>query len=173
MKLMTALAVCAALAGAGAAVAAAPPPKRPFDESRMAGRWYELARTPTSMNRGCEAGWVDWTAAGAERFHFLAGCHRGGVDGPVKQVTGQVRVIDPVSHNKVKMSVFGGLVSREYWLLDHGEDYGWLIMGTADGRYVAVMTARRRPSEQIRTQALERLAALGYEKSKLEFPPQT
>ncbi len=81
-------------------------------------------------------------------------------------------MIDRATHAKVKMTVLGGLVSREYWLIDHADDYGWLIMGTADGRYVAVMTARRQPTAAVREQALRRLAALGYDKSRMEFPPQ-
>ena len=120
----------------------------------MAGRWYEIARTPTQINRGCQAGTTDWAAVGPSRFKITAVCHRGAPDGPTSVIHGEVRIIDPVSHAKVRMSLFGGLISHDYWLLDHADDYGWLIMGTPAGGFISIMAARPVPPASVRAEAL-------------------
>ena len=116
-----------------AAQAAAPQPKKPFDIGRMAGRWYEIARTPNAFNRDCQAGTTDWAPAGTGLFRITATCRKGSINGPAKAISAMVRITDPVTHAKVRMSILGGLVANDYWLIDHADDYGWLIMGTPAG----------------------------------------
>ena len=68
MSRILTLAVLLACVLAPSARAAAPQPKKSFDVGHMAGRWYEIARTPTAINRDCQAGTTDWTPAGRVRW---------------------------------------------------------------------------------------------------------
>src|SRR5215469_8289361 len=79
----------------------------------MAGRWYEVARSPNSIEHGCHAGGLEWTRT-TEGFSVIQSCHKGTPDGPLAEWKAKARVLDP-SNAKFKMSFFGGLVSKEYW----------------------------------------------------------
>ena len=172
MKLRTPAIVLAALALASGASASAPEPRKPFAVDRMAGRWYEIARTPNRINRGCEASTTDWRADGAGKFKFDATCRQGSPSGPARVISGEVRITDPASHAKVRMFMFGGLISHDYWLLDHADDYSWLIMGTPSGSFISIMAAHPSLPKAEKAQALLDARAMGYDVSKLVFPIQ-
>ena len=161
-----------ALTGPGFASAGPPEPRKPFDMGRMAGRWYEIARLPNGVNRGCEGSTTDWIAAGGGRFRFTAICRKGAPDGPARTMSGTVHVTDPATHAKVRMSVLGGLVSSDYWLIDHADDYGWLIMGTPNGQVMSIMSAQPTLPAPVRSQVLSLARSLGYDTSRLVFPIQ-
>jgi apolipoprotein D and lipocalin family protein len=167
----TALAICAALAMTGtAAQAAAPQPKKAFDQGRMPGRWYELARLPSAVNKGCQAPTTDWTAAGPDRFEIAATCRKGAPDGPARIIKGRVDILDPGRNTKVRMKVFGGLISQDYWLLDRAADYSWLIMGTPNGSFISISATTANPSPALKAEAVARAKALGYDTSRLIYP---
>src|SRR5690606_4208770 len=57
-------AVAAALLAGAPALAAAPQPTQKIDINAMLGRWYEVARFPNPMQKGCMGGTSDWTRNG-------------------------------------------------------------------------------------------------------------
>jgi hypothetical protein len=69
-------------------------------------------------------------------------CHKGAPDGPVKLWKAKATVADPGVNSKFRMAFFGGLVTQEYNVLEHRADQGWLILGTADGKYMWLMSQR-------------------------------
>jgi apolipoprotein D and lipocalin family protein len=166
----------AALAGlwlllsAGAAAAEAPEPLKPFDLGRMPGRWYEIARTPTPINRNCQGGSTDWAADGPLRFKVTALCRKGSPTGPAQTLGGKVRVLDPKTNAKVRFALFGGLLSQDYWIFDHADDYSWLIMGTPNRTFVALFASSPQMPPAARAQALDEVMALGFDVSRLSFP---
>lgn len=174
MRTSSALAFSVVLAVASAAVASAPPPVRAFDQTEIAGRWFEIARTPTSMNKGCEGSTADWTPAAGKpnRFKISMTCRKGALDGPLKVMKGAVTILNPPQNNRVKMEMLGGLVSQEYWIIDRADDYGWLILGTPGGRYVSLMSRESKLPSHERASALGRVKELGYDTTKLAYPAQ-
>ncbi len=157
----------AALAFAAPALAT-PQPQQSIELTRMAGRWYEVARVPNKVQNGCEAGASEWRREG-EGFQVLQTCRKGGPDGPVSEWKATAKVADPKTNAKFKMSFFGGLVQKEYWVLDHSAD--WLILSTADGKYLWLMSQKPVLPGAARGQALTRIRQLGFDASRLEFPP--
>lgn len=168
-----ALAACALVSPAAAAtpaVAAAATASAPRIElTQMMGRWYEVARMPNQLQRGCQAGTSDWTRTG-EGFAVVQACHKGKVDGPVSQWKARARVADPVTNSIFKMSFFGGLVTREYRVLDHHPAEGWLILSTDDGQYLWLMSQKPVMAAAVRAEALTRIKQLGFDVGRLEFP---
>ena len=167
-----ALIALAALGAAFPAMASAPQPRKPFDPQHMPGHWYEIARTPNHLNRDCQASATDWIPEGDGKFKFVAVCRQGSPSGPEKVVRGDVRITDPSSHAKVKMLLFGGLISSDYWLLDHADDYSWLIMGTPNGSFMSIMAARPALPAAVKAQVLLDAKTMGYDTSSLVFPIQ-
>jgi apolipoprotein D and lipocalin family protein len=162
--------LAAAAAFLAASTAQAGPRSLPkLELSRMMGRWYEVARVPNSLQDGCQAGASEWTPARGG-FAVVQSCHKGSPDGPVKEWRAKATVADPTTNARFKMSFFGGLISQEYLVLDNRPDQGWLILGTANGRYLWLMSQKPTLPAAIRAQAISRIRQLGYDPSRLEFP---
>ena len=70
------------------------------------------------------------------------------------------------------MRFMGGLITQEYWILDHADDNAWAIMATPGGHFVWVLARRPALEPALRAQVLGRVRALGYDVSRLMFPQQ-
>lgn len=158
-----------ALAAPPAAGAAASASLPRIELTDMMGRWYEVARTPNSLQRGCQAGASDWTRAG-DGFTVVQSCHKGTPEGPIAEWKAKAHVADPATNAKFKMTFFGGLVSQEYRVLEHRADQGWLILATGDGKYLWLMSQKPTLPLPVRAQALARIKQLGFDTGRLEFP---
>lgn len=176
MRLLPAAAVLAAslafgsaalAASPGAAMAAAPAPK--IELTQMMGRWYEVARIPNSLQRGCQAATSDWKRAG-DGFAVVQSCHKGTPEGSLTEWRAKARSLDPATNSIFKMSFFGGLVSKEYRVLDHRPTEGWLILSTDDHQYLWLMSQKPTMAASVRAEALARIKQLGFDVGRLEFP---
>jgi apolipoprotein D and lipocalin family protein len=162
--------LAAAVLAAGPAFAAPPsPPTQRIELSKMMGRWYEVARLPNGIQKGCQAGASDWIRVG-DGFSVTQTCHKGSPEGPLAEWKAKARVADPATNAKFKMSFFGGLVSQEYWVLAHRPDQGWLVLSTRDGKYLWLMSQKPTLPATVRTEAIARIRQLGFDPARLEFP---
>ena len=161
---------CLALAALAALAVVAPATAAPkLEMTTMMGRWYEVARTPNSLQTGCQAGASEWKPA-AQGYAVVQSCHKGAPDGPVKQWRAKATVADPGVNSKFRMAFFGGMVTQEYNVLEHRPDQGWLILGTADGKYLWLMSQRPTLPGAFRAAAVAKIRQLGFDPSRLEFP---
>jgi len=173
-RLTAILAAAAALALAGSAAAEPQKPTAPLravphvELTSMAGRWYEVARSPNQIEHGCHAGGLDWTRT-ADGFSVIQSCHKGAPDGPLSEWKAKARVVD-ATNAKFRMSFFGGLISKEYWVLDQRPEQGWLILATHDGEYLWLMSNKPVLPAAFRSEAVQRIKQLGYDTGRLEFP---
>ncbi|WP_425996515.1 lipocalin family protein [Caulobacter sp. DWR1-3-2b1] len=156
---------------AGSAQAAAKPPAKAVSAEFYSGKWYEIARTPNSGQRDCEAASTQFTSTGANGFKVVQICRKGSASGAAKtfNTTGKIVAGTPKSA-KFSMSFLGGLKKQEYWVLDRADDQSWAIMATPGGNYVWLLSRKAVMSPAAREAALARVKTLGY--AKLEFPAQ-
>jgi apolipoprotein D and lipocalin family protein len=174
MKLTIAVCAFAALiAAAGAALAEPAQPLRPVPVNLYSGRWYEIARTPNHMQADCRAATTDFSGWAAGAFSAVQTCHQGAPGGPRKTVSVHGRVLPGAQNAKIQLAMLGGLISQQYWILDHAENNNWLIMCTANGRYVWLMARQPVLDAAAKAAALGRLQALGFDLSRLAFEPQS
>ncbi|MFN3583543.1 lipocalin family protein [Phenylobacterium sp.] len=154
-------------AAAAALFVAAPASAEPekIELTKMMGRWYEVARVPNKLQDGCEAGASDWTPREGG-FAVVQRCWKD--DGG--QTTWKAKATADPSNTRIKMSFFGGLVSQDYRVLEHRIDQGWLILGTANGKYVWLMSQKPTLPAAIKAQAVARMKQLGFDPARLEFP---
>jgi apolipoprotein D and lipocalin family protein len=167
IRLTAALIVATALLASP--VAAMPQTVDYLEPTKMMGRWYEIARLPNQIQKGCQAGASDWTRS-AEGFSVVQSCHKGAPDGPLSLWRAKARVADPTTNAKFRMTFFGGLVSQEYWVLDRRDADGWLILATHDGKYLWLMCQRPTLPASARAQAVARIKQLGFDPTRLEWP---
>lgn len=166
MSAIKTLALAAALATtlSGAAFAVAPQPTRPVDLSSYSGRWYEIARIPNRLQRGCVSGTVDYTYEN-NRVRAVQRCTTA-QEKRVRTFRSSGRILDPGTNSKAKLT-FAGFWSQEYWIIDHTAD--WALVGDPSGRYLWIMSRKASLPAATRDAAVARVRALGYDASKLEF----
>ena len=171
MKPPTLVAVALALSLAAPAFAAAPEPKKPVDPARLAGRWYEQARLPSSYQKDCVASTFDWTRTKDGALDVVLSCRLGSPSGKLKVQKAKARILDTKTNAKLKVSFLGGLASAEYRVIDRADDYSWMLLGTSGGRYFWILSSRPTLPAAARAEAVARSRALGYDVAKLIQAP--
>lgn len=156
----------AALTFASAAFAAAPEPKRQVEPQAYTGRWYEIARIPNRLQRGCQQPFVDYTLDGIKVRAVQRCAAVNGRNGRAYRSSG--RILDPGANAKVRLT-FAGFWSQDYWIVDHEPAAGWALVGDPGGRFLWVMFREARPADAAREAAVARAAALGYNVARLEY----
>lgn len=148
----------------------APAPVRAVDLDRFyAGRWLEIARLPMGLTDGCVAGATNYVVVNPTRVDVRDTCQVDTPQGREKVIGGRGEVLDPGMNAKLRVRYFGGLITWDYWVLDHAEDYSWFI--SADPTFDKLWIYTREVPDAAGRQALvARARALGYDVSRLEFP---
>jgi apolipoprotein D and lipocalin family protein len=168
------IAACAGTPRDGAALA--PEPAKPIDVARFySGRWYEIARTPMKLTDGCVAGATDYFKDDQGRLIDRDSCRTGTPEGKEKVFAGPVTILNPGQNTKVTVhyAVLGVFtVSKTYWMLDHGDDYGWFIVSDPQFKNLSLFTRSPRPAAEEVKRLTARAQALGYDPAKLEYPSQ-
>jgi apolipoprotein D and lipocalin family protein len=174
-----ALAACLSLAASGVALAAPLPPRavpaqptKPVAATLYTGRWYEIARTPNKMQADCQAATTEFSGWAAGAFKAVQTCHKGAPGGPAQVTRVDGKVLPATQNAKMELAMLGGLISQQYWILDHADDNRWLIMCTANQRYVWLLSRAPVLSAAEKAQAMARLQELGFSLAHLAFPEQ-
>lgn len=148
----------------------APAPVRAVDMDRFyAGRWLEIARLPMSLTDGCVAGATHYVLVNPTRVDVRDTCQAGTPQGREKAIGGRGEILDPGMNTKLRVRYFGGLITWDYWVLDHAEDYSWFISADPTFDKLWIYT-REAPDAAERRALVARATALGYDVSRLEFP---
>jgi apolipoprotein D and lipocalin family protein len=157
------------VAAAGVAWAGAHAPVRPVSVSLYSGRWYEIARTPNTMQKDCQGATSDFEGFDGGTFTVVDTCHKGSPTGPVRIIRARAKIVPASDNTRFRMAFFGGLIHQEYWILDHADDGSWAVMGTPGGNYVWLLSRRPSLPPGVQAVALARVGALGYAPSRLVF----
>jgi apolipoprotein D and lipocalin family protein len=172
-----AIAVAAASVVSSAALAAgfAPPPApaKPVELQRYVGRWYEVARVPNHFERGkdCAAPTADYEQDAKGAVTVVQICHVDSPTGPEKVYHATVKILDPGTNAKFKLT-FYVFLSKEYWVLDHAPDYKWAIVGDPTGKFLWLFSRQPTLPADIKDAVLARARSMGYDTNRLEFPIQ-
>jgi apolipoprotein D and lipocalin family protein len=153
------------------ACAAAQPPSKSVSAAFYSGKWYEIARTPNSGQRDCQAATTEFTNKDAgDGFSAVQTCHRGSASGAAKVFNTTGKIVAGTQNAKFSLNFLGGMKKQEYWVLDRADDQSWAIMATPGGNFVWLLSRKAVMDPAAKAAALARVKALGY--AKLEFPQQ-
>lgn len=141
------------------------------DLPRYMGRWYEIARIPNSFEAGCAGVTADYALQGDGTIRVVNSCRDGDVDGPLRQVEGQARVVAP---GKLKVGFVKWLPFAEgdYWLLDLAPDYSVAVVGAPKGNFGWILARSPAISPKAMQAAVAVMAANGYDTDRLELVKQ-
>ncbi|HEY7853000.1 MAG TPA: lipocalin family protein [Caulobacteraceae bacterium] len=152
---------------AGPVLAKAPQPARPVAMSMYSGRWYQIAQIARANRHPCPDATDDFAADGRGAFAVVVTCREGPPPGTPHQIKAKVKIVPGSGAAKFRMSFLGGLISQEYWVLDHADDQSWALMATTGGNYLWLLARRPVLDPRAHAAALARIATLGYDVGKL------
>jgi apolipoprotein D and lipocalin family protein len=165
--------LCLALA-ACATTPLAPQPTKPLDAATFfTGRWYEIARTPTQFTVNCVAGTTDFYRTDDGRLIERDECRQGSPEGAITTFEGSVLLDSPGDYTKFTTHyvVFHILpIAQTYWILDNGPD--WFIVSDPGFSHVDLLSRHPQAPKALVARLTAEARTLGYDTSKLEFPPQ-
>jgi apolipoprotein D and lipocalin family protein len=141
-----------------------PEPAKSVDLQRYLGRWYEIARYEQSFQKGCEGVTADYGLREDDSIDVVNRCRR--ASGETSEALGRAKIVDTKTNAKLKVSFFWPFYG-DYWILDHGEDYSWSIVGEPSGRYLWILARSPTPSEAEVATLIGRARAMGYDTSML------
>lgn len=148
----------------------APQPAKPVDAGRFyAGRWLEIARLPMRLTDGCVAGATNYVLVSPTRVDVRDTCQVDTPQGREKAIGARGEILDPGFNARLRARYLGGLITWDYWILDHADDYSWFISADPTFDKLWIYT-REVPAAAERDRLVARAAALGYDVSRLEFP---
>lgn len=141
-----------------------PQPDKPVDLQKYLGRWYEIARYEQGFQKGCEGVTADYTLRPNGSIEVINRCRK--PDGTLSEARGRAKVVKGSGNAKLKVSFFGPFYG-DYWVLDHGVDYSWSIVGEGSGRYLWILSRQATPTDAAIRKLVDRARALGYDTSML------
>ncbi len=144
-----------------------PEPAKQVDLQRYLGRWYEIARYENRFETNCEAVTAEYGKRDDGLISVVNTCHHDSVNGAVEVAEGKAKIVENSGNAKLKVSFFGPFFFGDYWVLDHGDDYSWSIVGEPSGTYLWILARNAHLSNQQKAQLTDRAKALGYDVSLL------
>jgi apolipoprotein D and lipocalin family protein len=148
--------------------AAAPQPVQSVAASMYSGRWYQVAHIVKSDNHPCLGGVYDFApAAAAGSIAVALTCHDRTPDGPAHVTRVKGSIVPGTGNAKFRMGFFGGLISQDYWVLDHAADLSWALMATPGGHYLWLLARQPALTPAAMAAARSRIRALGYDTTRL------
>lgn len=168
--LVLTLGLSACVTAPGPGEVRAPQPARAVDPERFyTGRWLEIARLPMGLTDGCVAGATHYVLVSPTRVDVRDTCRIGTPQGREKAIGARGEILDPGTNARLRVRYFAGLVTWDYRVLDHADDYSWFISADPSFDKLWIYT-RRVPDEAERQRLVARAGALGYDVRRLEFP---
>ena len=166
---------CMSMDGGGE-MAKAPEPLKPVDTAQFyTGRWYEIARTPMNITKGCVAGTTDFHKADDGRLMDRDACRTDTPEGKEKVFAGSIDLLNPGQNSKFRINykIAGGLISYPvtFWVYDHGDDYSWFMVTDPGFKNLGYFTRNPRPSQGEIDRFTARAKAIGFT-GELEYPAQ-
>ncbi|MDZ4372549.1 MAG: lipocalin family protein [Phenylobacterium sp.] len=157
------------LATAGLLLAAAATPEPPSagplsPDTFYAGTWYEQARTPTGLTKGCEWATTAYDRDANGRITVRDACHTKREDGPERSIEGIGAIRDPGTNATLHVRYrLGPLpISRTYRIIATDPDRSWFISSEPGFKKVYVFTREVAPPLSEVEALTSRVRELGY-----------
>jgi apolipoprotein D and lipocalin family protein len=134
------------------------------DLDRYVGKWYEVARYPNRFERECDRNVTAEYTKQSGRILVVNSCLK--ADGKVKRSEGHAKVQDEPTNAKLAVTFFWPFYGQ-YWVIDLGQNYEYAVVGEPSRKYLWILSRTNSISEETYSEITGRLAAKGYDPTKL------
>ena len=157
-----------------AAAVAKAPPLAVVDEvdlDRYLGTWFEIASYPAWFAKNCTGVTAEYSVREGGGITVVNRCHKGAIDGPLKEARGRAKVVDPATNAKLKVSFFGPFWG-DYWILELDPEYEWVVVGEPKRKYLWILSRTPSLDQDTLDEILSRLPEKGYSRDRLQWTLQ-
>lgn len=133
------------------------------DLSRYIGQWYEIARYPNNFQKGCLGSAAYYTLRADGEIEVLNSC-RDAETGNTRQAKGRAWIVDQTTNAKLKVSFFWPF-RGDYWIIDLGKEYEYVVIGTPDRKYFWILARKSTMDDTLFNVLLQRAALQGFDPS--------
>jgi apolipoprotein D and lipocalin family protein len=141
------------------------------DLSRYTGKWYEIARYPTSFQEGCVAVTAEYTLRDDGRIDVVNRCREESLDGPERSIEGVARVVGDETNARLKVTFFWPF-EGDYQIIDLDDGYRWAVVGEPSREYLWILSRSSQMDQAVYDSILSRLPEKGYDPARLQITPQ-
>ncbi len=140
------------------------------DLSRMQGKWFEIAKLPRPSQAGCTGTTAEYTLKSATELLVVNECHEGSLQGAVKRVAARAVANDAAV--PAKLSLDFGFAYGDYWIVDVGADYEYVVVGHPTRDYLWILSREKTLPKNTLDGVLERAKAKGFPTGILTYTEQ-
>jgi apolipoprotein D and lipocalin family protein len=137
------------------------------DLNRYLGKWYEIASYPAWFQKGCTGSTAEYSLLPDGKIQVVNRCHKGSLDGPLKESKGKAEVVDSTTNARLKVWFFWPFKGN-YWIVDLDPDYQWAVVGEPSRKYLWILSRSPDLSEAVYQDILSRLPLIGYLPERLQ-----
>jgi apolipoprotein D and lipocalin family protein len=141
------------------------------DVVRYMGTWFEIAKFPQRFEKGLVGITANYTLLPDGKVRVLNSGYKGDFNGKLKQTEGKAWVVDTATNAKLKVSFFWPFAGN-YWILELGKDYEYVVVGEASRKYLWILSRTPQMDEAVYNGLIQRVRDMGFDISKLEKNPQ-
>ena len=159
------------LAGCASRTPSPPLPTVPsVDLKSYMGDWYEIARLPNDFQKQCVADTQAHYEIDGETVKVVNRCRTD--SGEIDKAQGVAHAVEGSGNAKLRVSFFRPFYG-DYWILAFGPDQQWVLVGEPSRENSWVLSRTPKMPEAQLAAALDKAAALGFDRSAFRRTPQT
>ena len=141
------------------------------DAKRYMGDWYEIGKLPNRFQKQCVANTIaNYQLVSPTEITVTNICQT--PDGKTEKVIGVAHPVDGSNNTKLRVSFFRPFYGN-YWVLDLGANYEWVLVGEPSRDYAWVLSRTPQLPDAVYAQLLAKASSLGFNDKAFEKTPQT
>ncbi len=141
-----------------------------IDLQRMQGKWFEVASLPRLTQHDCTATTAEYQVKSETEMLVINECHEGSLTGPLKRVAARAVANDPSQPGKLSLNF--GYAYGDYWVIDVGANYEYVVVGHPTRDYLWILSRDRSLPRATLEGVLERAQKQGFATGMLSYTKQ-
>lgn len=138
------------------------------DLEKYAGLWYEYASFPARFQKGCTNTTAEYKLSPEGYVIVINKCTR---ENDRTGIEGKAFVVPESGNAKLKVQFFWPF-RGDYWVLELADDYSWAAVGSPKRNYLWILSRTPLMEAELYNEIISRVAAKGFDISKLQKTSQ-
>ena len=140
------------------------------DIPRFMGKWYVIANIPTFLEEGAHNATESYELDKDGNIEITFRYNKDSLNGPVKEYHPKGFIHDRNSNAEWRVRFLWPFLA-DYLVIDLADDYSFTVIGVPSRKYLWIMARSKTMDPKTYANVVERIAAQGYDVSKIQKIP--
>ncbi len=140
------------------------------DIPRFMGKWYVIANIPTFLEEGAHNATESYELDKDGNIEITFRYNKDSLNGPVKEYHPKGFIHDRNSNAEWRVQFLWPFLA-DYLVIDLADDYSFTVIGVPSRKYLWIMARSKTMDPKTYANVVERIAAQGYDVSKIQKIP--